>query len=519
MGLDGVKTVLGWGPAAVEHQRIPTDEVLPMHHFDDLSINRSIILAWIYASTTFLTPRSCTTVWPGYWRLAAGGNLGADLEKARLNNNMFQPNGKLEIHVPSEFTPERPAVRFSQDSFGVSFAEHPLASQMPNATSELHIYDSPERFRPFVGPADTTPGGIDDYLYTDTPQLGLHVVTFLDATLVSLNWPHNTTDGFGRLAIVQNWCKVLAGKEDEVAPFMGTREDPMASVGTGQLHEKEEPYALKDRNLGGLSLASFVVHSIWDSFWVPEQELRTIFLPAESLAALRREAAGHLSETDANAHGATASNGTAVPTRPFISDGDILAAWLTQITCRGSGPSSRPLAFSNAFELRSRLPDVFNPSAAYVGNFVRSAVTQVTADEARFLPLGQLALRYRQSLRSQATEGQVRGLIRFTRELGSSPVLPIKASSTLFSCSNWAKARFFDVIDFAPAVVRPGPKSDIAPVPGRPVYFHCISTKQDPPFLRNVFNVLGEDHAGNYWLTAKLPPAVWENICREMKMT
>lgn len=442
----------------------------------------------------------------GGWR-----KLGGRLRKG--------PNGKLEIHVPSEFTPERPAVRFSQDSFGVSFAEHPLASQMPNATSELHIYDSPERFRPFVGPADTTPGGIDDYLYTDTPQLGLHVVTFLDATLVSLNWPHNTTDGFGRLAIVQNWCKVLAGKEDEVAPFMGTREDPMASVGTGQLHEKEEPYALKDRNLGGLSLASFVVHSIWDSFWVPEQELRTIFLPAESLAALRREAAGHLSETDANAHGATASNGTAVPTRPFISDGDILAAWLTQITCRGSGPSSRPLAFSNAFELRSRLPDVFNPSAAYVGNFVRSAVTQVTADEARFLPLGQLALRYRQSLRSQATEGQVRGLIRFTRELGSSPVLPIKASSTLFSCSNWAKARFFDVIDFAPAVVRPGPKSDIAPVPGRPVYFHCISTKQDPPFLRNVFNVLGEDHAGNYWLTAKLPPAVWENICREMKMT
>lgn len=48
MGLiDGVMTMLGWGPTEqVEPQRVPTDEVLPMHHFDDTPINASIILAW-----------------------------------------------------------------------------------------------------------------------------------------------------------------------------------------------------------------------------------------------------------------------------------------------------------------------------------------------------------------------------------------------------------------------------------------------------------------------------------------
>lgn len=48
MGLiDGVMTMLGWGPTTqVEPQRVPTDEVLPMHHFDDTPINASIILAW-----------------------------------------------------------------------------------------------------------------------------------------------------------------------------------------------------------------------------------------------------------------------------------------------------------------------------------------------------------------------------------------------------------------------------------------------------------------------------------------
>lgn len=387
---------------------------------------------------------------------------------------------------------------------------------MPNATGDIYVHCSPERFREFIGPADTTPGDIDGFLYSDTPQLGLHVVTFLDATLVSLTWPHTMADGLGILAIIKNWCKVLAGKEDEVAPFMGAREDPMATVGTGPLHEKEEPYALKDKNLGGLSMAKFVFYFIWDKFWVPNHELKVIFLPTKTIAVLRQQAADDLSTTNAHGHDTAANDATAPSATPFVSDGDILTAWLTRITFRASGPSSRPVAFNNVFEMRSRLPDVFNPSAAYVSNFVRSAPTQLTSDEARSLPLGELALRYRQSLASLTTEGQVRGLVRFTRELGGSPVLPMQPNSVLLNSSNWSKAKFFDAVDFAPAVIKPGQKSDIAPVPGKPVYFHVISTKQDPPFLRNVYNVLGKDSVGNYWITAKLPPVVWQNIDKDI---
>lgn len=47
MGLnDGDLASLGSGPTQVEPQRVPTDEVLPTHHFDDNPINRMIILAW-----------------------------------------------------------------------------------------------------------------------------------------------------------------------------------------------------------------------------------------------------------------------------------------------------------------------------------------------------------------------------------------------------------------------------------------------------------------------------------------
>jgi hypothetical protein len=387
---------------------------------------------------------------------------------------------------------------------------------MPSATSEIQIHGSPERFREFVGPADTTPGGIDSFLYSDMPQLGLHVVTFLDATLVSLNWPHTMTDGLGRLAIVKNWCRVLSGKEDEVDPLMGVHEDPMATVGTGPVHRKEEPHALKDQNLTGFSLAIFIAHCIWDGFWVPEQETKVIFLPEKAMAALRQQAADDLSKTNVNGHGTAASYGPSTPATLFVSESDVVTAWLTQITCRASGPSSRPVALSNVFELRSRLPDVFDPSAAYVGNFVRSAITQLTADEARLLPLGELALLCRQSLAEQAAEGQVRGVVRLARELRGKPLLPIRPSSVLLLCSNWAKARFFEAIDFGPAVVRPGPRSDVAPVPGKPVYFHAVSPKQDPPMMRNVLTVLGKDCGGNYWISAKLPPAVFQNIDKEI---
>lgn len=44
--IDSVMITLGWGPTQVEPQRVPTDEVLPMHHFDDQPMNHSIILGW-----------------------------------------------------------------------------------------------------------------------------------------------------------------------------------------------------------------------------------------------------------------------------------------------------------------------------------------------------------------------------------------------------------------------------------------------------------------------------------------
>lgn len=42
---------------------------------------------------------------------------------------------------------------------------------------------------------DGDPTSIDDWLYSDRPLLGLRIVSFDDATLVTLSWSHVVLDG------------------------------------------------------------------------------------------------------------------------------------------------------------------------------------------------------------------------------------------------------------------------------------------------------------------------------------
>jgi hypothetical protein len=39
------------------------------------------------------------------------------------------------------------------------------------------------------------PETLEDYLYADRPMLGLRVISFVDATLVTISWSHILLDG------------------------------------------------------------------------------------------------------------------------------------------------------------------------------------------------------------------------------------------------------------------------------------------------------------------------------------
>lgn len=93
-----------------------------------------------------------------------------------------------------------------------------------------------DRFQPLMRREDG-PRNIADYYLRDEPQLSLHVVSFADATLVSLSWPHTFLDAMGRHELLTAWTAVLEGRDGDVKALHGVDQDPFVSFGTGEVTE------------------------------------------------------------------------------------------------------------------------------------------------------------------------------------------------------------------------------------------------------------------------------------------
>jgi hypothetical protein len=87
----------------------------------------------------------------------------------------------------------------------------------------------------------------------------------------------------------------------------------------------------------------------------------------------------------------------------------------------------------------------------------------------------------------------------------------------LMPFTNWTRAKFFDTIDFSPALMRTGEaEGSRINSPGSMVYHHAQSMRQGST-VRNVIVVSGKDHGDNYWLTGLLLPQAWARIEEEIK--
>ncbi|ROW05775.1 hypothetical protein VMCG_05249 [Cytospora schulzeri] len=275
-----------------------------------------------------------------------------------------KPQGDLEIHVPKSYNSERPALRFSQVSFDTDLSEHPLASRLPSATDGPSIQTGGEEFRD-LNTGDKLPSTIEDYTYSDEPPLALHVWSFKDAMIVSLNFPHALTDAIGLTALVKNWCKVLAGREEDVDAL--EEDDPFDSIGaSGDKDDAGEKYVLSDLKLKGCRFLQFALNFTLQVIFGPKMETRLIFLPQKSLRALRQRALDDLQHDDPK----QTDTSDSAYAKPYISDGDILSAWGARMIDLGLGKRKRALTVMNVFDMRSRLGSLFDHSTAYVQNAI-----------------------------------------------------------------------------------------------------------------------------------------------------
>lgn len=392
------------------------------------------------------------------------------------------------------------------------------------------MQSGPSDFRRIAVPS-SAPVRLDDYLASDIPQLTLNVVSFTDATLVSLHWPHVAADAMGLRDLAMAWSLMLAGRESEIPPMLSSGDDPMATLGKDPLFL--DTHILGKQQVKGWRFLLWGLRFLFDLLWWRKMETRTVFLPRKVVSQLRSDALASLVQ---GPHKEVTTEAQV----PFISDGDVVTAWISLIAASALLPlkSPRTIGISNAFDLRSRLPSIF-PVKQKQGNYVQNAVfpcwTNIRACQIidKTDALGVAALEVRNSIKTQTTEAQIHALARLTRVSLQKTGLPPMFGDTnsfLITASNWSKARLFEILDFGPAVQPQSGSKDqrstsannsedfsqkigsaSRAVKCNPVYYHVENVSPNNMLARNAFFLTCTPN-GDYWVNGCFPVAVWKVI-------
>ncbi|CAG9953626.1 unnamed protein product [Clonostachys rosea f. rosea IK726] len=476
-----------------QHPIVDGDEIYPVHGIDSADVLRPLILGWTMRFNDVLDADKlhealCRLINIGDWKKLGG--------RMRVGKS-----GRLEFHVPVPFTAARPPVTYSHQTFNIKIAEHELAGKLPVAGAKAQVFAGPHDFLGLTTGPDA-PQTLEDYLSRDVPLLSLHIISFDDATVIGLAWPHAVTDAMGRHAIMSSWSLILAGKEAEAPPFLGAREDVLykaADPGFGE----HKPFVLEPTRLFGVKMLMFGLRFLKDMLFVPATDSRTAYIPKRVIDNLRAQMKQEIAEKN----GAVAGDA-------WISEGDILTAWFAQKAAL-SNPGARPMIIGGLFDLRSRLPETVSRDGVYVQNMVLLTFTTVSAELYKG-PVSGIALEHRRCLKEQFPPEQVLGHLRELRrnwDRGSyrNPVYG-PSDGWLFTLSNWTKADFVHAIQFGPAVVKQGESDDTRKNPLGTMVYHHSTLLRKSRLSRNSMGIPGKDHEGNYWITGYLSPGAWELV-------
>ncbi|KAL7916596.1 hypothetical protein GGI35DRAFT_466154 [Trichoderma velutinum] len=486
------------GPKRSPPAIVPTDEIAPLHLFDDTPTLRGFTLMWTFKFNEVLDADMLGDSLSQLFQMEGWRKLGGRLRR--------RPNGSAEIYIPCPFTEERPPLHFTKESFNMRISEHPEASKLPSATDKLTTFPSARNYQSLAhGPG--APKCIDDYFYSDHPIYGLHVVNFTDATLVSINFNHAVSDLAGLMAVMNAWQLVLAGKPEAVPPYKGFFEDTMAGLYKAEPTEK---YVLADKQLTGFGLVSFGLRLIFDSWWNSPIESKLLCIPRKIMDAFVQDAREQVSKSE------EANNGGSSPT--FISENDIIVGLATKTMAKNLSPG-RPITALQAVDPRSRVKSAFQQDAAYVCNAPAAAFVQCTSQEAIDKTIGELALESRKALLRQLTEEQMKAVAALAYKsmmATGNPPLFGESNMALLVFSNWSKAAFLEKIDFSPAIVKSAETARSDGKQGRPVYYHSQSIETSR-FSTNVIVIMGRDLEGNFWLNGDYPAHHWPALLEHLE--
>ena len=342
------------------------------------------------------------------------------------------------------------------------------------------------------------PTKIEDWLYTDRPQLSLHIMSFEDATLVSLTWPHTLQDVMGLAELFKAWSPVLNGRVNEVSDLQGVEIDPIATFG----ENCREEGVLKRHRMTGLYFVLFVINYVLEIVLHPKESFRNVCLPASAIIKLKAQAMSEVRVTDPNA---------------YVSEGDVVCAWWARhAALHLEGKRDRTISVMNAYDLRptlsttraTTLKPLLRANVPYIGNCVQSVFAFIPLSELLAKPLSYTALAIRNSIIEQGSFAQQESLAYEIKRISTPPVYG-GSRGMMVVFTNWTKAGLYD-IDFSAAVVKKkeGRREDRI---GKPSYLHTHGF-QNGDKLRNTAPIFGKDENGNYWLSTSMRDENWKGV-------
>jgi hypothetical protein len=467
-----------------------SDRVVPFRYFDDAPHWRAFILYTLFAYDEVLDAQHLADALARLVKRRGWERFGA-----RLRRNA---QGGLEYHVPAVWTDERPPCTFTHVQNATSISEDPVARKLPlrHSSDVPQTVADPDEYLELMRPAAGSPSKLDDYVRSDLPQIGLHIITYTDATLVSIYYPHTLMDAMGTHAFLNAWQLALAGRDNDIpTPIEG---DPLAALGSDASAAGKHKLAHQRMSMLGLGL--YGVQQV--PSLLRKNECRMVRLPGAHLSKMRRDA---LVELARDFHDPL--NKEQPP--PFVTEGDVLVAWWARIACTAAGilpDSDRLVVINNAFSFRKTVEGELLPrDAPYVSNAVSFVYVLVTARDIFSLSIARLAARIRQSMMDLRTRGQLEAFAAITKE-SSARMVPIFGSTGMhmLTFTNWKQADTFGT-DLAGA--RPLGSKNAGPC--LPKY---VQNNQLGFTLPNAFPIVGQDADGSYWMSGYMKPGHWAII-------
>ncbi|KAJ6784639.1 hypothetical protein PWT90_04495 [Aphanocladium album] len=427
------------------------------------------------------------------------------IRKALLLRNTSQADGKLEIHVPAEYSPKRPAVTFSlRDLHTMPIRDHDLASKLPTPTKETSIQPTPYDLIDLAIREDM-PKTIKELVDSDMPQLSLHVVSFQDATLVSLAWPHSVMGAQGFCDLVHAWSLVISGRESDVPPFLGAKDDVLLEAENGEAVSNQEEQVVEQDRLTGLGLLAFILRLIWNMR--KPREVKSIFIPKQAVQKLQADCQDEMAQTSDLGVGKTQ-----------LVDGTTILAWFTRLAASASS-DSKPvsvISMSNAARSISSLRPKIGVNIHNMTTYVFSFLPGKTARGG----LGPLVQEHKRQGQQQMTEGQCLGFLRTyrraTQDGGSFRPMYGPSNAQPVVCNDMTIAGPIRSADFGAALLE---KPEMAG-PGSPgamtcIYYHIIGNKLGAGL--DCIYLLGKDYGENLWVAASLPAEAWSRVEAALK--